>query len=885
MMRVTLGILALVMAILAAPAAFAQYASPKTSTTVWDLQQQLSPITLGAGTMYVSGTGVRLAATATSGVVGFYSTDAPFPTNWAVASWNLDEPTGTGFRTEVRAFNGSSYTAWYEIRRDGTIPGGIPRKKYDTYGSIGADTLYLNTTWSRLEYRVTLYSNTVGVTPTLRLMSLCYADTTTLIGYNELPAPGSTTSLSVPWRSQMVVPGIGGVICGPTSMSMALAYNGCNLDTAVVAADCYDDYSKIYGNWPCICQGAAKHGFKAYFSRANNQQPLRDHLAKGYPVEFGMAYNSRELSNSPIDSTDGHLVLVVGIAANGDYICNDPASYSSAYDHVVYNRNEIANVWLNYESQFKRGATVMPCIPNNVYWRYPYFGYKSSDPISINRNGQMELFAKGVNGQVYHMWQTSSNGSWTAWSSMGGTAASDPVTATNRTGGNSVFTRFTDNNLYVATQNTASGIWSGWTSLGGPIAGKPAVGKSPDGRLDVYCRMPNGTIQHRWEDTSSGWQAWASLGGNYPGDPVVGLNWEGREEVFVRGSDSQLYHNYQMNDGAFYGWMSLGGTISGEPSIGMLKDGRLEVFCRFTDGTMRHNWQNTQFVGTAWSGWSSYAGSTAFNVASGRTPAFIQELYSRDSSGAINRAYQTAVDGGWSAWESLGGSSLGAPIVGHNDDGRIQIFTFQSDGKMYSKWQQTSGGWSGWTTLGDSIFSDNVAPVITSTSASPTRVASGDTVSVSATVTDNISVSEVKANGVALTSDGANHWSGTISVGPIDPALCPKTVPISIVAKDPAGNSDTDMSRAYRVYTVVALGNKALHDPVATAAQLKYLFAVCGTVSEASSDQFILDDGSKSPVTIMAPGHGFSNGAHVKARGSLVSGHIEATAASIESMD
>jgi len=131
--------------------------------------------------------------------------------------------------------------------------------------------------------------------------------------------------------------------------------------------------------------------------------------------------------------------------------------------------------------------------------------------------------------------------------------------------------------------------------------------------------------------------------------------------------------------------------MAGEPTLGKTSDGRIELFCRFTDGSVRRSQQSGLIVGTSWTGWTLMGAATGHSPASGRTPGFIQDVYCRDSIGLIRRSYQTSVDGGWSAWESLGGSATGAPIVGHNEDGRIQVLCLQSDGRMWSKWQLVAG--------------------------------------------------------------------------------------------------------------------------------------------------------------------------------------------------
>ncbi len=842
-----------------ASTAFAQYTSPRTSTTVFDLQTALEPITLGSGLQYVSGAGIRLTSSATSGTASFAGTDAPFSVNNVVPSWNLDMPADTGARMEVRAVNGGTSTIWYEVARIGYIPGGIKRNKSDSYGYIDIDTLMLYSKWPRIEYRVTLYTGRTGATPTLRLISLCYADTTTQIAYSPLPGPGVTTSLPVPWRSQYWVPGIGGVICGPTSLTMAEDYYGCNLPTETVAADCYDSYNKLYGNWPFIAQAAAKRGFKAYTFRANGQQPLRDQFAAGNAVIISMNYTAGELTGSPISSTGGHLVLAVGVTASGDLICNDSAGSDSRWDHVVYNATQIAHVWL-----YHAGGVCIAVMPNLVYGRYPYYTYQSTARIVTDANAKMSLFAKGINGWVYSVSQMYKNGGWNPWITLNGTAASEPVSATNRNKGNIVFARFSDDNLYYRAQNAPGGAWSDWASLGGPVAGRPAVGKSPDGRLDVFCRMPDGTIRHRWEATDGSWQTWQSLGGNMAGDPVVALTWEGRQEVYVRGMDDRLYWKYQLNDGSWSTWTTIADSIAGQPAIGRTSDGRVQVYCRFADGTLRYNTQASADVGPAWLGWSAIGATAGTDPVLARTPAGLQEMFYTDTAGQVMRNYQTTVDGPWTTWESLGGSAIGAPIVGHHDDGRIQIFVVRTDGAMWQRTQSIGGGWGAWTAVSPAWFADVAPPVVSSVEISPALAAAGDTVRVRVTASDNVAVRSVTAGGTPLTQDGDGVWSGFITA---DAALGWHSVPVEV--EDSAGNVSSDARHGYTTAQVVSLTNRSVFDELTLDAQSRFLFMVWGRVTTRQTDSFTLDDGSGMPLTIHAAGHDVTLGRYVIVRGIL----------------
>ncbi|MBP6963816.1 MAG: C39 family peptidase [Armatimonadetes bacterium] len=850
---------AVLVAVLAlASAAFAQTTSPRSSTSVFDLQTALAPVALDANTQYVSGTGIRLTSTATSGIASFTGTNAPFLVNNVVPSWNLDFPEGTGARTEVRAVNGGTSTIWYEVARMGYIPGGIKRNKSDSYGYIDIDTLMLYTAWPRIEYRVTLYTNRLGATPTLRLMSLCYADTGTLISYSPLPGPGATTSLPVPWRSQYWVPDIGDVICGPTSLTMAEDYYGCNLPTATVAADCYDDYNDLYGNWPMIAQGAARHGFKAYTFRANGQQPLRDQFAAGNAVIMSMAYSAGELTNSPIPSTNGHLVLMVGVTSSGDYICNDPAGADSRWDHVVYNANQIAHVWL-----YHAGGVLIAVMPNLVYGRYPYYTYQAAAPIVTDTRGRIGLFARSIAGETCFMRQTAPNGGWSGWTNLGGTVASDPVAATNRLKGNTVFARFTDGNLYYRAQVVAGGSWSDWASLGGPIQGEPAVGKSPDGRLDIFCRMSDGSIHHKWEASGGGWQAWESLGGIAAGDPVVALTWEGRQELYVRGVDGALYWKYQANNGSWPVWASLGGPIVGQPAMGRASDGRTEVFCRFADGTLRYNRQASLDVGTSWLGWTAISASSGSDPVLARTPSGLQEMFFTDDSGQVMRSFQAVADGAWGAWTSLGGSAVGAPIVGHHDDGRLQVFVFRADGRVWGRSQAVGGAWGEWTSLSPVFFADVTPPVVTSVAVSPSLAAAGDPVLVQVSASDNLWVQTVTANGIPLAADGG-IWSGSV---PADAVLGSHSVLVEV--QDAAGNVASDSNGAYTTAPVYSTANRAIFDELTVERQWEFLFMVWGKAAVLDSNSFTVDDGSGKPVTVYCPSHGLTSGRYVIVRGIL----------------
>ncbi|MEU5522808.1 matrixin family metalloprotease [Streptomyces sp. NPDC047860] len=286
------------------------------------------------------------------------------------------------------------------------------------------------------------------------------------------------------------------------------------------------------------------------------------------------------------------------------------------------------------------------------------------------------------------------------WTSLGG-GLTHPVVGSNADGRMEVFARGLDGALWHVRQTAPSSGWSGWESLGGGIQGAPCVDRNADGRMEVFARGLDGALWHiRQTAPNSGWSGWESLGGGLT-DPVVGHNADGRMEVFVRGLDGALWHIRQTapNSG-WSGWESLGGGVVGPHTVGRNADGRLEVFVRGLDGALWHIWQTT--LTNVWSGWESLGGGLTDPVvasnADGRLEAFVRGL-----DGALWHIWQTTPNGGWSRWASLGGG-ITDPVVGHNADGRMEVFVRGLDGALWHIWQTApSSGWSGWESLGGGI--------------------------------------------------------------------------------------------------------------------------------------------------------------------------------------
>jgi hypothetical protein len=256
-----------------------------------------------------------------------------------------------------------------------------------------------------------------------------------------------------------------------------------------------------------------------------------------------------------------------------------------------------------------------------------------------------------------------------------------------------------------------------WVSLGAPTPGvlaAPVVGHDLDGRLEVFVVGRNGSLWHRVQSAPNGafgpWQTVVSGNSLASGPPRVGYNLDGRIEVYGMQSGGVLWHVWQTApNGGWSGGGSLGapaGGIIGGVTVGNNKDGRLEVFGVGSDHQLHHIWQTSPNNG--WSAWASL-GAPAPGVSIG-DPRVVRnadgrlELFLLAGDQKIWHIWQTAPNNGWSGWATLGGPASpianGAPFVGNNADGRIEVFTTGGNGAIYHIWQTApSNGWSGWAEL------------------------------------------------------------------------------------------------------------------------------------------------------------------------------------------
>ena len=283
----------------------------------------------------------------------------PFNYKQAIASWNASTPAGSWLEVRFRAQYGTRWSKWYVLGIWAADTSTIARHSVDgqkdSDGSVAADTFLAsgeNATTNTFQLKLRLFSTDGLSTPTVRNIAVAYSTSIPKSGNVSSGNPALwNRSIDVPKFSQMVYPDGGSVWCSPTSTSMVLAfldrYQGDCAPRVRAAVDgVYDWIYEGHGNWPFNTAYAATFGYEGYVARLTSLAKVEEYVTAGIPVIMSIAWSKGELTNSGVDSTNGHLVVLVGFDAAGNLIVNDPASPTDEAVRRTYLRSEFEPLWL-----------------------------------------------------------------------------------------------------------------------------------------------------------------------------------------------------------------------------------------------------------------------------------------------------------------------------------------------------------------------------------------------------------------------------------------------------------------------------------------------------------------------------------------------------------
>lgn len=250
--------------------------------------------------------------------------------------------------------------------------------------------------------------------------------------------------------------------------------------------------------------------------------------------------------------------------------------------------------------------------------------------------------------------------------------------------------------------------------------GKPVVGRNADARLEVFQVDSRGELRHRWQKEPNGnWSAWASFTGNYYPGIAVANDADGHLEVFAVDRATHLVQHARqraLNNLNWSEWSALGTCAVQSPlAVGQNTNGTLEIFAVGLDGgTAKHIRQTS--VNGGWSAWNDMGGDFEPDLVVAKNKFGLLELFgiNREDSVLMHcRKLGDGSDAKWTAWENMGRPVLPGFTVGQNQDGRLEVFAINKTNghvdHMYQEFPPKDLEWSVW-----SDFSATLKPGIIS---------------------------------------------------------------------------------------------------------------------------------------------------------------------------
>lgn len=270
-----------------------------------------------------------------------------------VASWNGSTFKNSyieillQFKTETNLWSEwFSYGKWSNL---GCNIGSVRNQK-DELGAMYTDQIVVNSEMCAVafKYKIKFYRESVDIkSPILRENIFTFTAKNSDVADEKYLI--EDIDIKVPEKSQMIVPEIGNSICSPTSISMLMAYYGIDQKPENVAANCFDNGARMYGNWSYNVAYAGENGFRAYVKKCNSISELIDIVKTGQPVAASIKTQEQKMiAGSPQAYKYGHLLVLRGLTKDGFVIVNDPASKEVENVKRHYKISEFEKAWSGY---------------------------------------------------------------------------------------------------------------------------------------------------------------------------------------------------------------------------------------------------------------------------------------------------------------------------------------------------------------------------------------------------------------------------------------------------------------------------------------------------------------------------------------------------------
>ncbi len=285
------------------------------------------------------GSCIQLADSAIYGTLTLKPDTAGSPFNRGLPSWN-----GTalgdncGFLVQIRFPSGDGWSPWLTV-------GFWKAYIWSSYGQTTYNGGYIDYDYVKLyefqsvwQFKVHFARFSIeDPSPTLQKLSFFTSDrsTTENVDYTVL-LNDNPDEIFIPtdfFYQYDLDEEIGGSICSPTSVSMALRSYNIEVDPLQFARDTRDPYFGIFGVWPRVVQNASEYGLDGAVTRYRSWSAAREVLAEGGRIVISVG----------LPLYEGHLMMLAGFTAEGNPIVHDPAK-TDGYGKV-YDKNDLALSW------------------------------------------------------------------------------------------------------------------------------------------------------------------------------------------------------------------------------------------------------------------------------------------------------------------------------------------------------------------------------------------------------------------------------------------------------------------------------------------------------------------------------------------------------------
>ena len=293
-----------------------------------------------------------------------------------IPSWTATTPAGTVVKIEMRVKTtggktGSWDTVSWWASDLSTIKRTSASAQTDDYARVDTDTVIARsgTKLGAWQVRAVLMRKAgTKITPVLRSVGAVASASRSVPSVSRTTMT-KTVELAVPKYSQMIhtkeyrqYNGGGAAWCSPTSTTMVLRYyrsgptaadyawvNKAYPDRFVAhaARATYDEGYSATGNWAFNTAYAGSFGLDTYVTRMKDLRDAEKLITKGVPVVASIKFSRGGLKGSPLTSTGGHLVVIVGFEKSGRVIVNDPAAPKNSTVRRVYDRAQFERAWIS----------------------------------------------------------------------------------------------------------------------------------------------------------------------------------------------------------------------------------------------------------------------------------------------------------------------------------------------------------------------------------------------------------------------------------------------------------------------------------------------------------------------------------------------------------